>query len=244
MCLSLLMVCNGCFTIETSRFCERCHDDIRILERHGEISKDGTSLSVYLKKQTDFYRDPFKIWTESIVEESSHVYPLTAPEPGSIRKEFVVIFRNDDGRLHSKSFGIKSNSEALSHSNQKEKIDCLSFPSFHIYPMERKGSFDHYSTIDIHPDDLPLLSHPFVWEAFGRYVNNSFVIPYKLENNVCHAYVPKVDLVGQREMLGRPNMVCSVLKVVLLPPAFVMDVVTSPIQAGFILWALAHFNVN
>ena len=42
--LVLLMVCNGCFTEAAQRICYRCHDDIQIIERRGEVSNDGKRL--------------------------------------------------------------------------------------------------------------------------------------------------------------------------------------------------------
>ena len=78
--LVLLMVCNGCFTYTAESICLRCHDDIQIIERRGDLSNDQKSLSIHLKKRRDYCRDPFGIWKGSIVEEETHVYSLTRPE--------------------------------------------------------------------------------------------------------------------------------------------------------------------
>ena len=49
--LILLLFCNGCFTWETTKFCGRMHNEIHILERHGELSNDGQHLTVHIKNK-------------------------------------------------------------------------------------------------------------------------------------------------------------------------------------------------
>ena len=232
----LLMVCNGCFTYSAIGFCDQCGNDIRIIERQGKLSEDGKSLSVYLKKRTDYCRDPFGIWKGSKIEESTHVYPLTKPEPNSIQKEFLVMFYDQTServRLHG--FETKYEHETIGKTQGVVDYDRLVLPVFHIYPMTpRAGSNDNYSTIRIRPDDFHYLSHPFVWLSLNVYKHNTLVIPYKLEDNICYAYLPKENLIGTKKIIGKPNLSRYMWKVVFIPPSVVLDIVTSPVQAVLI----------
>lgn len=232
----LLMACNGCFTHSAILFCDKCSDDIRIIERQGKLSEDGKSLSVYLKKRTDYCRDPFGIWKGSKIEESTHVYPLTKPEPNSIQKEFLVMFYDQTServRLHG--FETKYEHETIGKTQGVVDYDRLVLPAFHIYPMTpRAGSNDNYSTIRIRPDDFHYLSHPFVWLSLNVYKHNTLVIPYKLEDNICYAYLPKENLIGMKKLIGKPNLSRYMWKVVFIPPSVVLDIVTSPVQAVLI----------
>ena len=149
--LVLLMVCNGCFTHGAILFCDQCGDNIRIIERRGEVSEGGESLTVYLKKQTDYCRDPFGLWNGSKIEESSHVYSLTKPEPNSIQKEFLVmLYDKTSERVRLHGFETKYEHKTIGKTQGVVDYDRLVLPAFHIYPMTpRAGSNDNYSTIRI-----------------------------------------------------------------------------------------------
>ena len=115
--LILLLLCNGCFTYGTTRFCGRMHNEIQILERRGELSNDGQHLIVHMKKQTNYCRDPFKIWRGSFVEESTHVYSLTTPEPDALRKEFLIILDEHRmiQRIQLQNYEIKNGEESTEY---------------------------------------------------------------------------------------------------------------------------------
>ena len=241
--LFILVLCNGCFTYETTKFCERMHNEIHILERHGELSNDGQHLTVYVKKQTNYCRDPFKIWRGSIVEESTHTYSLTNPEPDALQKEFLIIL---DERRHQRidlqNFEINDGEEAIVERNDKVNPGRLSLPAFFIYPRKQEGTKDVYSTIVIHPDDFHFLSHPFVVLSFDRTKNNTLVIPYKREGNIIYAYCPKEDLLGLKKHLVEETIGAWALWAVLIPPAVVLDIVTSPVQGIFYMYMYSKSN--
>ena len=243
--LGMLLACSGCFQALTEDITDRCYDDIRIVERRGRISEDGKSLSIYQKKRTDYHRDPFGLWKGSFEEETSHTYPLDTPEPGAVLQDFDFTPREGYTLRHVYRLPLEiKNTESPDEAEDGRGVTFL--PAVLVYNKKRPGLHDSHPIpiFDLYPDDIHLLSGPFVWLALQPYDDNVLVIPYKMEGNICHAYLAKEALVGQPEMLHKPNLTSKILTVILIPPAFVLDVVTSPIQAGFILWALAHFNVN
>ena len=242
--LILLLLCNGCFTYETTRFCGRMHNEIQILERRGELSNDGQYLIVHMKKQTNYCRDPFKKWRGSFVEESTHVYSLTTPEPDALRKEFLIILDEHRmiQRVQLQNYEIKNGEESTIEQNDEVNLGRLILPAFYIYPRNREGTSDIYSTLSIHPDDIHFLSHPFVWKRFGLEKNNTLVIPYKQEDNIIYAYCPKEDLIGPKKHRMQETLGAWALWAVLMPPAVVLDVVTFPVQG--VIYMIGISNID
>ena len=246
--LVLLMVCNGCFTYYAESICLRCHDDIQIIERHGELSNDQKSLSIHLKRRRDYCRDPFGIWKGSIEEEETHVYPLTSPESHTGLKQFSVILDNNAERISCQHFEVKDEKEAECKDIFESDYNRLILPVLkQVMPVfEIDGAMDDCS-MRIHPDDLPFISRPFVYEYrrltdYGmihpivfRYWRDSphyyrLVIPYKQESNVRYVYLPGKSLITPSKVPNKPNTSTYILEVLFIPPAVILDVLTFPIQ--------------
>ena len=246
--LVLLMVCNGCFTSIANNICYRCHDDIQIIERHGELSNDQKSLSIHLKKRRDYCRDPFGIWKGSIEEEETHVYPLTSPESHTGLKQFSVILDNNAERISCQHFEVKDEKDAERMDVLGADYNRLILPVLkQVMPVfEIDGAMDDCS-MRIHPDDLPFISRPFVYEYrrltdYGmihpivfRYWRDSphyyrLVIPYKQESNVRYVYLPGKSLITPSKVPNKPNTSTYILEVLFIPPAVILDVLTFPIQ--------------
>jgi hypothetical protein len=246
--LAMLLLCNGCliFSSEAEHLCYKCYEDIKILERRAEFSQDGKSLSVYLKKRTTSRRDPFNIWQKVYEEEATQVYPLTTPQTSAVLKKILIIPDKkcrESCRFRMVDFEKKKDNEAMCRPHAKTSSDGLFLPASFESLIQRTGADDVVDAIlTIHPDDLKYLSGPFVVRSH-TYNNDSLVIPLKMERDCCYAYSPKEDLIGAKEIYRRPNTSQTVWKVILRPPAFVLDVVTSPLQIVYIVWGLAHFKV-
>ena len=230
--LVLLMVCNGCFTYNAESICLRCHDDIQIIERHGELLSDQKSLSIHLKKRRDYCRDPFGIWKGSIVEEENHVYPLTSPESHAGLKQFSVILDNHAERISFQHFEVKDEKDAECGDVFEADYNRLIFPVFNQVKLvfERVVANDE-CTIRIHPDDLPFISRPFVYNYwYSSPPNYRLVIPYKQVGNVCYVYLPRKGLITPSKVRNKPNTSAYILEIFLKTPAVLLDVLTFPIQ--------------
>ena len=241
--LVLLLLCSGCFCSMVVYNCdENCHEEIIILERRVDFSQDGKSLSVYLKKQTTSRRDPFGNprdpvgkWQKVSVEEANHTYSLTSPEANAVLKKFRVIPNTEVPvwwRFYMQDFGFP----------HATRSSAGTFLPLLIRKSEAAGT--GFQTLFIHPDDFEYLSGPFVLGSFdiaGRY-ELSLMIPYKQEGDYYYAYSPKEDLIGVPIKTRRPNASRTVWKVVLLPPAFVLDVVTSPLQVVAYIFIFRPLN--
>ena len=246
--LALLLLCSGClFCSVADDLCNKCYEDIKILERRADFSQDGKSLSVCLKKRTTSRRDPFNICQKVSEEESTQVYPLTIPQTNAVLKEFLIIpdkkscWYEENHRFQMVDIEKKMDNEAMCRPHAKMSSDGLFLPASFIYP-ERKAGADgvFYFALSIHPDDLKYLSGPFV---LRNYTSNddSLVIPYKRKGDWCYAYSPKEDLIGVKET-RRSNTSRTVWKVIFLPPAFVLDVVTSPLQVVYLVCTLSNIH--
>lgn len=257
----LLMVCNGCFTYVAESICYRCHDDIQIIERRGELSNDGKSLSIHLKKRKDYCRDPFGIWKGSVEEEETYEYPLTSPEPKAERMQFSIVLDNNcTQRVSMQHLEVKDEKETDGKDVIEADYNRLILPVFEqVKPMvEMEGKKDD-CTICIHPDDLQFLSHPFVYKYWGNYPYyesdipyNHFsygirfrhpysrlVIPYKQENGTCYIYLPRKGVIDPSKMPNKPNISTRILQVLLIPPAVLLDALTFPLQAIYVAYKSA-----
>jgi hypothetical protein len=237
--LVLLMVCNGCFTEAAQRICYRCHDDIQIIERRGEVSNDGKSLSIHLKKRKDYCRDPFGIWKGSVEEEETYAYPLTSPEPKAERMQFsIVLDSNCTQRVSMQHLEVKDERETDDKDVIEADYNRLILPVFEQIKtiVEIEGKKDD-CIIRIHPDDLPYLSHPFVYKYWGYYpYYYRLVIPYKKEDDVCHVYLPKKGLIVPSKMPNKPNISTHILGTFFKPLAVLLDVLTFPLQAIYVVY--------
>ena len=230
--LVLLMVCNGCFTSIANNICYRCHDDIQIIERHGELSNDQKSLSIHLKKRRDYCRDPFGIWKGSIEEEETHVYPLTRPESVANHKQFSVVLDTNAERISFQHLEVTDEKDAEHRDFFEADYNRLIFPVFNqVKPVFERVVAKDDCTICIHPDDLPFISRPF-GSNYWYYSPPKYrlVIPYKLEGNVCYVYLPKKGLITPSKVRNKPNTSAYILEIFLKTPAVLLDVVTFPIQ--------------
>ena len=240
--LPLLMLlwafCSGCFSMSIDNFCERCYDNVTILERRCEWSQDGKSFTVYCRKRIDYCRDPFKINTGSDVVSLSHTYSLTTPEPDaklcrwtivpSDKAHFVQLCYDQsevkDGKRFHRDYRVPATVDY-----NRLVLPFILPPTVHWNHWDELGPVD--ICVTIHPEDLPLFKKPFLVSCGGYYL----AIPYKMEGNICNFYVPKEDLVSETGFWKRPNASQIKLKNVLKPPAVVLDIITSPIQFCFII---------
>ena len=230
--LVLLMMGNGCFTSIANNICYRCHDEIQIIERRGELSNDGESLSIHLKKRRDYCRDPFGIWTGSIVEEKTHVYSLTRPESLADMKQFSVVLDNHAERISFQHLEVMDEKDAECRDVFDADYNRLIFPVFNQVKLvfERVVANDE-CTIRIHPDDLTFISRPFVYNYwYSSPPNYRLVIPYKQVGNVCYVYLPRKGLITPSKVPDKPNTSTYILEILFIPPAVILDVLTFPIQ--------------
>ena len=236
--LVLLMVCNGCFTYTAESICQRCHDDIQIIERHGELSNDQKSLSIHLKKRRDYCRDPFGIWKGSIVEEENHVYPLTSPESLADIQRFSFILDNNAERISFQHFEVKDEKDAECGDVFEADYNRLIFPVVkQVKPVFEGVVAKDECTICIHPDDLPFIFRPFVYNYwYSSPPNYRLVIPYKQVGNVCYVYLPRKGLVTPPNVRNKPNTSAYILEVLFIPPAVILDVLTFPIQFIYVVY--------
>ena len=238
--LGMLLACSGCFQQMAENITDQCYDDVRIVERRGRISENGKNLTIYQKKRTDYRRDPLGLWKGSFEEETTHTYPLDAPPKGAVLQDFDFTYREgyEPWRVVHRLLLDVKNSESSDAAEDGQVVTFL--PAIPMYNGKKPGTPDRHPIpiFDIAPDDIQLLSSgPFVWNALQRYDDNALVIPYKMEGNICHAYLVKEKLVNPPGMLHKPNLANKILRAILVPPAFVLDVVTSPVQIVIFLIA-------
>ena len=234
----LLMVCNGCFTSIANNICYRCHDDIQIIERRGELSNDGKSFSIHLKMRRDYCRDPFRIWKGSVEEEKTYVYPLASPGPNADRMRFSIY--SDNWRVRMVSFEVKDGKEVEDNFHVKN-VDYNKL----ILPVYDRHVYDGYEkelVIGIDPNDLPFLSRPYIIRGWGINFSYKLVIPYKQEDNVYHVYLPRTDFITPLQIMNKPNTSTYILGFILTPPAICLDILTGPLQ--FILAAPFYLGYN
>ena len=230
--LVLVMVCNGCFTWTAESICDRCHDDIQIIERHGELSNDQKSLSIHLKKRRDYCRDPFGIWKGSIEEEETYVYPLTRHESFADLEQFSVVLDTDAERISFQHLEVKDEKEAEGRDVFEADYNRLIFPVLNqAKPVFERVVTKDECTICIHPDDLPFISHPFVYKHwYSSPPKYRLVIPYKQVGNVCYVYLPRKGIITPSKVRNKPNTSAYILEIFLKTPAVLLDVLTFPIQ--------------
>ena len=204
--------------MQADDFCERCYEDTYILERRCEWSQDGKSFAVHCRKRLDYCRDPFKINSGSEEITVSHIYSLTTPEADATLYRLKFVPDINERRIGiSEAFADIKSGETLS---KEEKVDYNRLALPRILPGQLNSS---QVTIHVHPDDVPLFQKPFL-------VQSILAIPYKMEGDICHFYVPKENLVSERNSWHRPNAPQKKLKLLLKPPAAILDIVTSPVQ--------------
>ena len=217
----------------------KCHHDIGICERKCEWSKDGKTLSVYCSKIHYCCRDPFEIMksTKEIVE--THDYSLTVPEPESklcrwklVPSESATRFRlfssaYADLRYHEtdypfNKFGYpKYQCREVDYDRLVLPLVCLDWR----FPPDTDITQGEH-TLSIHPDDLHFFQRPFVIQKQNK---NALAIPYKLEDNICHFYLPKEDLGTEESQMYMPNASNALVGCLLIPPALVYDIATFPV---------------
>ena len=219
MAVLCLTCCGCCFSNKAQDFCNRCYSykTTQIIARNGRLSQDGTTFTVYSHKLID--PDPYKHLADYIKYETTHVYSMTSPEPNGKLCQFTLVPSINTKRLNVNTFGLPENinfrySKTLDYSR-------LTLPVLTLPHYSRKCA------ISIHPDDAIYFSKPFIIYCKDDYI---LAIPYKMENNICHFYIPKEDLVTENICTETSNLGNIVLKIVLMPPAVVLDVITSPIQ--------------
>ena len=239
--LGMLLACSGCFQQMAKNITDQCYDDVRIVKRRGRISEDGKNLTIYQKKRTYYHRDPLGLWKGSFDEETTHTYPLDAPPKGAVLQDFDFTYRKGYESIlrhvHHLLLDV-NNSGSPDAAEDGQTVVCL--PALALYTGKKPGTPDRHPIpiFAIAPADIQLLSSgPFVWDALQRYDDNALVIPYKMEGNICHAYLVKEKLVNPPGMLHKPNLANKILRAILVPPAFVLDVVTSPVQIVIFLTA-------
>ena len=216
--LLLLIFSCGCFSMRVDDFCERCYEDTYILERRCEWSQDGESFTVHCRKRIDYCRDPFKINSGSEEIAISHTYSLTTPEPDAKLYRLKLVPDVNEQRVYVSKAFADINLEKTLYYEKKVDYNRLALPM--ILPGRLNSS---QVTIHVHPDDLQLFKKPFL-------VHSILAIPYKMEGDICHFYVPKENLVSEGNGWHHPNAPQKTLKLLLKPPAVILDIITAPVQ--------------
>ncbi len=219
--LLLLQFCCGCFTMQIDKFCERCHEDIIILERRCEWAQDGESFTVYCRKRIDYCQNPFKNNSGSEEIALSHTYSLTTPEPDAMLYSLSLVPDIDARRIGVSGEAFADIEDG--HPRYKWKVDYNRLALPKLYSWENLLNKPQIR-LSVHPDDLPLFQKPFLIDS------NILAIPYKTEGNVCLFYVPKDNIVTEISCWRMPNTHQKTLKRLLAPPAAILDIVTSPVQ--------------
>ena len=214
-----LTCCGCCFSDRTQDFCNRRYSckTTQIIDRHGRFSQDGTTFTVYSHKLID--PDPNQHLADYIKYETTHVYSMTSPEQNGKLCQFTLVPSINAKHLNVNTFGLPEN---IKYCNSKTlDYSSLTLPVLILPHYSRKCA------ISIHPDDASYFFKPFIIYCKDDYI---LAIPYKMENNICHLYIPKEDLVTENIFTKTSNIGNILSKVVLMPPAVILDVITSPIQ--------------
>jgi hypothetical protein len=214
-----LTCCGCCFSDRTQDFCNRRYSckTTQIIARNGRLSQDGTTFTVYSHKLID--PDPNQHLADYIKYETTHVYSMTSPEQNGKLCQFTLVPYINTKHLNVNTFGLTEN---INYCNSKTlDYSSLTLPVLILPHYSRKCA------ISIHPDDASYFFKPFIIYCKDDYI---LAIPYKMENNICHFYIPKEDLVTENIYTKTSNIGNILSKVVLMPPAVILDVITSPIQ--------------
>lgn len=229
--LALSLCCCGCFSHRAELYCYDFREHSHILEKRGELAPDGKNFTVHLKKRIDYRRISFGKFDGSVEQSVSHEYSLTRPEPDAKRlvlklepspvNRCRIIKMNTSGHLLAK--------EANYNLLHLPEIYCSYSMMSYLRNPKIKESSEQF-LIHIHPDDIPLLTKPILLPGGHTWL----AIPYKMDGNLCHFYIPKEDLVTE---FGEnvPNGSQTVMRIILMPPAIVLDILTSPVQICIIM---------
>ncbi|MBR5839691.1 MAG: hypothetical protein IKZ84_14210, partial [Victivallales bacterium] len=164
--------------------------------------------------------------------EKTHVYSLTNPESLADIQRFSFILDNNAERISFQHLEVTDEKEAEHRDVFDADYNRLIFPVFNQVKLvfERVVANDE-CTIRIHPDDLPFISRPFVYNYwYSSPPNYRLVIPYKQESNVRYVYLPRKSLITPSKVPDKPNMSTYILEILFIPPAVILDVLTFPIQ--------------
>ncbi len=238
--LLLSLCCCGCFSDRAELYCEKYKDRTNILEKRGELAPDGKNFTVHLRKRMDYRRISFGEFDGSVEQSVSHEYSLTRPEPDAKR---LVLKLDPSAENRCRMFQVNKSGWHFVKEVDYSLLD-LPFIECNSYSMELYENYPKIKEsseqllIRIHPDDIPLLMKPFLFKL-GFY-HRSLAIPYKMDGNLCHFYIPKEDLATEYDK-STPNGSQTVMRIILMPPAIVLDILTSPVQICIIVSDIYKF---
>ena len=81
----------GCCTGFIVEKCSKCDIERRVLEKRSELSKNGSTYTVYCRTQLKYRRNPFTKNEVSEEKEKTYVIPLNAPEKHAKRYTLTLI---------------------------------------------------------------------------------------------------------------------------------------------------------
>ena len=217
--LLVIFCCGCCFTDRASDICNKYHEDITILERNSELSKDMTTFTVHTRKWIEYGRNRSK----GEVKETTHAYSLTTPERNGKLCQWTLVPSLNAERVKVDNWCIKPPDIHNKNYKKSNTVDYnnLALPTLDLPYYSKK------SIIQIHPNDISFLSKPVIISHKNEYI---LAIPYQFENNICHLYIPKENLVSESRFTETSDMLYILLTTTLIPPAVILDVITSPIQ--------------
>ncbi len=221
-------------------------NEIRVVERTGRISEDKQSLivDVSLEKDSDYL--PRNLLSGRSLQKVKYQFPLMHP-PESADKfilEVMVEKLPFERILATRPMNLKYVREG--NRLRKETVDDSFLLKYYysVLPYQKVGEQQiRYQTGVDSVEDMPECYKPFIIRIQPSskglfYWDDVLVIPYKQEGNRFYVYVAGEDWKARRVLccqhLGtyyEANVSTWLCRAVIVPPAFVIDVVTFPLQA-------------
>ena len=252
--MALLCLCGGgCCSINAYCFAPKhFSNDFYQVERTGIISKDSDYIVVNVSFEIIHRYLPKELLSWRTHSNRTYKLPLRYPLDGS--EKFILDVEVDDNtETDSRTRSFSLNQKYVDDGKRYNNITDKPFLLKKYYTINNE---DRYSSqiihIKVHPNDMPELYKPFVTYTDNCYHNGKYMrwredlmIPYKRDGNRFHIYSaanrhfnhvlvergPYVDM-----DLNPATLLCWAI---IMPPAFVIDVVTLPFQAaGCVIFAI------
>ncbi|MBQ6474213.1 MAG: hypothetical protein IJJ33_19660 [Victivallales bacterium] len=248
----MTLLWSGCCTVRTNKFCDNCYKRCEVVERRGNLSEDGKTFSLYCKTRLEYRHNPFTKKVKFKEKENTFVFPLTAPAKEQDKRTLMLILSPSlkVSSLEILHYGINAQHNKDANNRQtRDNVDYnqLDLPLFRRYgrcvgTRGGNGIYKYDEPIRVRPEDLHVFAKPFVIQEIPVDPRPRLALPYLMEDNVCHYYLAPDESSLLRTSWVMSSLPGNLMRMVLLPPAVVVDVITSPIQLVIAIAILSNLS--
>ncbi len=262
----LCLLSSGCITEETKGFSRRCCNNIPIVDRDGEISRDNDTISISVQTLKIYHYEPF--WESSITfkkPRQTFTYSLTTPTSDAELSQWIIVPDESAIRVFEQRFDVldkdaqyyKNRGWSRSPDTGPRHETPFILPVFSLLGQQSLPENFSYQQdtnqkdasrqkqevlayrVHVHAEDIHYLTGPFLTQGANSPLK--LQIPYKIENGVFYLYSPK-----DSAKLFRPpnhgwekNTAGYVWGAILPPVTLALDIVLLPFEAvGVVLFVM------